>query len=113
MITGKVQNGTRTDGPSLCCTCQHAQRMRGAAESKEVVHCGYVGRRILFNVIECSNYYRKGQPTIQDLYKTAWILETSKNPRNIGFVPYRDWREYHRDEDPNQGGCPPPQGPSY
>jgi hypothetical protein len=100
----KVRNGTRSAAEHLCLTCAHAQIMRGAAESKEVVHCGYVQRRITFPVAECSNYYRRGQTSIGDLYKTAWILETSKNSRSIGFVPYREWRAAHREEEIDE--CP-------
>lgn len=101
----KVQNGTRKEEPALCRRCQRGQVMRGAADSKEVIHCCYLGRRITFDVVQCSNFEDRGNPSIADMYHTAWILETSKNSRTIGFLPYREWRAKH----PDEGGpnCPP------
>ena len=38
----------------------------------------------------CSSYTDKTKPTLSDLYNIAWVLETSKNRRAIGFTPWKE-----------------------
>lgn len=94
----KIRGGTRADNVDLCTTCSHSLIRKGSAESCEVVYCGYNSKTVTFKVVECNRYYKEGQTSLSDFYKTAWILETSKSDRNIGFIPYKDWRLTHKDE---------------
>ena len=97
----KVQDGTRNDGKAICRTCQHGIVARGAADSNEFIHCGYIGRRITITVAECSKYVDSTTPSLNDMYNIAWILETSKNQRVIGFVSPQEWAR-------KSGNAPPP-----
>ena len=97
----KVMEGTRPDpGHSLCETCQFGLVIRGSAIGQEMRQCGHNYYKPLippFTVVQCNGYYRKGTPSIRDLYETAWILETKKIGRQIGFTPYKEWKKEHGD----------------
>lgn len=98
-VNTKVHGGTRDgSGPQLCNTCAHGMVMRGECEGQDVIRCDYLARNVSFKVTSCSRYYDKTQPSKSDLYEIAWILETSKNRRNIGFVPWKEYREKHPEE---------------
>lgn len=95
----KVHNGTRHGAENRCRTCALATVARGPSSSQEMIHCQLFGRCMPFDVLECSDYVHRGQTSLRDMYQTAWILETSEDRRQIGFVTYRKWRDRHRDEE--------------
>lgn len=98
----KIRNGTRSSSTDLCRTCNRCTIIKGAAEGSEERYCHAASYdnppRLRHLVSECSEYYNRDLPSLSDLQKTAWILETTKG-RRVGFVPYRDWRAAHRDEE--------------
>ncbi len=96
----KVRGGTR-DGnqPALCGTCRLATTIKGEAESQDRVYCRAIdGRQVTVKVLDCSSYNDKAKPALSDLYEIAWVLETSKNRRAIGFTPWKEYRKTHPDE---------------
>jgi len=107
----KVHGGTR-DGnkPTLCNTCRMGTVMQGESEGQDKVFCraiGYSGAtEIRMKVTSCSSYLDKTQTPLSDLYEIAWVLETSKNRRSIGFTPWKEYRKRHEDE----GYASPPVG---
>lgn len=100
-ISLRVIHGTRSGSEkSLCYTCWSGVCTRGESESQDRIHCNAMGRAVKGKITSCTSYSDRTMTPIHEMYKIAWILETSKNQRTIGFVPYREWREKHRDEDP-------------
>lgn len=108
----KVHGGTR-DGnkPALCGSCRMGLLVQGEAEGQDKVFCramagGFGTAEVRMKVIQCSSYSDRSQPALSDLYDIAWVLETSKNRRNIGFTPWKEYRKTHQDE----GYASPPMG---
>lgn len=97
----RVTDGTRSDAqPCLCRTCAYATVMRGAADSAEDIYCSSVGnRKLSMRVVDCSDYRNKSTPSLSTLYQTAWILESDKTQKKMGFVPYKQWRKTNQDDD--------------
>lgn len=94
----KVKDGTRS-GVNLCKTCRNVLHIKGARESHEVIRCGSMRNNVVpFDVVECSDYDDKNLVSLMHLERTAWILETDKNRRQIGFVPVKIWEETHARE---------------
>lgn len=97
-IVTKIMDGTRTSGNGvLCNTCVNCTRAQGVNDHEEVRFCRMLNEKLKFEVVRCSGYYSRSLPSIHDLYEIAWILETSKNRRTIGFVHYRDWKNPDKD----------------
>lgn len=96
----KIREGTRSDGKRLCDTCRHATVMKGAADSAEVIHCGQVGEFLHFKVVDCNDYDDKAAVSLHALGKIAWVLETDKSGRKIGFTSPDRWRSAHKHENP-------------
>lgn len=90
----KVQNGTRS-GKNLCETCHSGQVMKGDADSDVRVYCHAVEHYLSRKVLECSRHTDRSQPSISNLYDIAWILETSKNKRVVGFTKWADYSKKH------------------
>ena len=95
---GKVNDGTRPDGPCLCGTCRHGTVMRGAAESAEQVYCTWIGKPVRLRVVECSSFQGKAVPTLHEMSEMAWILTLRKHSREVGFITSRKFREEYREE---------------
>lgn len=92
--------GTRSVGAKrLCDTCHNAVVMKGAADSEEHIRCHQLDRQPPFRVVECSSYADKTKPSLSSLYQVAWILETSKNNRSVGFTPWKEFKKKNPDED--------------
>lgn len=68
----------------------------GAADSAEYINCGVTGKQVHMTVIQCNRYVDSSVPSKQDMYDIAWILETSKNRRAIGFISPQEWAEKQR-----------------
>lgn len=102
----KVNGGTR-DGnkPSLCGTCRMGVSVQGESARQDRVYCRAIGNigavEVRMKVTNCSSYSDKSQTALSDLYEIAWVLETSKNRRSIGFTPWKEYRKSHPDEYPS------------
>jgi hypothetical protein len=79
----KIIGGTRSDGEKLCPTCTWAQIIRGAAESQEIMRCGYFSQQMPFFAVECSKYQDKRLPDLQTMLGNCYILEPDR--AKVGF----------------------------
>lgn len=89
----KVRDGTRSDGPLVCCRCTHATVFKTAAESQTEVHCGRIDRFIPIKVVGCSDFKDKNAPALRDMREQAWVVNTSRSGRQIGFLSPREARD--------------------
>lgn len=91
----KIHGGTAPgSSDSLCHTCRHATIVRGARMSEEVIECYQLHEhtRITFAVKSCTKYSDAAMPSLGDMEDIAWILRTSANRHQVGFVRPRDSR---------------------
>jgi hypothetical protein len=96
----KVRGGTRSASlPRLCDTCHSGVVLRGDACSAEEIHCQLTERPVLTRVVECSRYSSKDQPSLWDMRRSAWILETDSKRQRIGFVRTSEWERKHEGEE--------------
>lgn len=77
--------------------------MQGEAEGQDKIYCRALTcdgstLEIKMKVTKCSSYSDRTQTSLNDLYEIAWVLETSKNRRSIGFTPWKEYRKTHPDE---------------
>lgn len=90
----QIQGGTRSDSdPFLCRSCRFG-RVAEDSGGRIFADClvnGVAATPIKIRVIECTKYQNRSLPSLTDLYEMAWVLETSKNQRGVGFLP---WKEY-------------------
>jgi hypothetical protein len=87
--TISVRNGTAVGRESLCRTCRHAHMQVGYADSEEEVRCGYFyeqPRLVSFAVSQCTDFLDKLTPTLFEMQKIAFVIETKKRSGNIGFA---------------------------
>ncbi len=91
----KIIGGTRSDGVNLCTHCRNATVMKGSAESQERIYCSEVGRWIRFKVCECSEFDDRALPSLEHMRNVAWILESKRGGREIGFLSASQWRKRH------------------
>ena len=95
----KVQGGTRSQNAQILCqSCRSATIVKGPAESQQIIKCHELNMVVPFDVVECKSYDDKSQPTKHDFYQTAWILETKKAGREIGFKPYKEWKNDNKND---------------
>lgn len=85
----KVQGGTPKTAKSLCIGCRNATILKGL-NFEEVIYCselpGWSGEsKITFPVVECSKFDDKSRPSLNDYYKTGWVIE-SRNRGPVGFT---------------------------
>jgi len=75
------------EGPArgLCGKCQNAI-IRQEETGEPFVSCGayYPPRDIVRNVVSCTGFDERGQNTVDEMKKIAWILEVKKG-RIMGF----------------------------
>ena len=105
----KVRNGSQNSSTSsLCRSCRWAHLMKDDS-GREAVFCQCIPniKPILVKVSECSSYDNKGAPSLDDMRRTAWVLESSDNSARFGFIPYRKWRAKHPNDDLDNGPCGP------
>ena len=87
----KINGATTSDQEHLCKTCTNGCVIK-LTNNSMYTYCHNIGNYIKSNVAECGAYYNKTLPSKQSLYETAWILETKKTGREIGFKKYTDWK---------------------
>lgn len=93
-IVDKIIDGTRTLTKGIICKgCSKSVHIQSENDNQEIYYCTEIGEKLNFPPVKCNSYYPSNLPSIHDLYQTAWILETSKNSRTIGFTPYSEWKE--------------------
>lgn len=81
----KVQDGTpRSDIKSLCINCHNSSIVKGR-NLEYMVHCHQFEKSINFPVIECSSFSDRRQPSIHDMQKIAWNVETRGKRGAAGF----------------------------
>ena len=88
----KVHGGTRSDADKMLCRSCHNGTVAEGPDGT-LIRCSDMGQTIRFKVTECTSYSDKGRPHLADLYRSAWILSTDKKNRQIGFLPYKKWKE--------------------
>lgn len=69
--------------------------VRGKSEGQEALFCDsrpYGAPKMDWEAFECSKYDDSRMPALHDLYQTAWILESDKRTKKIGFVSPQDKR---------------------
>ncbi len=83
----KVYGGTPVGTESRCDTCTYSRLIKGYSEKERIVYCDRLYDPIVipFRVSECSDYADKRLPYIEDLEKTALIIEV--RGKSAGFVP--------------------------
>ena len=88
----KVIGGTPKTQPSLCLSCEHSLVIK-SPNLETRAFCGFFGRMpVPFEVIECNQYGKKGEPNKYEMEKIAWTVETrTRGPK--GFTPPTDERE--------------------
>ena len=92
----RVKGGTKSEKEVLCHTCRFGGFVRGAAESQEVRTCEQ-GIKVRFPVIECPEYVKKGEKTLYEMEKIAWILEGRE--KKFGFIKAEQWRRKYGDNE--------------
>lgn len=97
-LISKIRNGTRSDSTDLCPSCVSCTVRKGGRDSDEVRYCSDFRTNLTERVSECSGYLNKNLTSIQNMKETAWILSTNKK-REIGFTPYKKWREDNDDRE--------------
>lgn len=80
----KIIDGTPRTQTSLCESCWHSTIINGENFEK-IVHCNELGRDIRFKVNRCNRYDDKALPSLQDLEKIAWVVE-SRVKDKVGFA---------------------------
>ncbi len=96
----KIVGGTAQHGePSLCLSCRHATIVTGAGLRDHIVDCGRLSSarsRVPFQVISCSGYSDRRQPSLREMEEIAWVLRTDAQKNQIGFVQARDLKPRDR-----------------
>lgn len=96
----KIFQGTRSlNAPRLCDSCHSGLVTRGATSTEETVYCDWAERTIGIRVTECNRYSDRALPSLYEMRKIAWVLETSVSRHGIGFVPARQWRKNNDEDD--------------
>lgn len=96
----KVYGGTSIHGNSLCNTCRNAHRVRGLAESQEMVFCSANSsheKRVPFPISKCSMYDDERLPSLYEMKEIAWQIVTKPN-RQIGFVSAKEFKRLRNKE---------------
>ncbi len=94
-----VRGGTPVHGKSLCDSCANAIIVKGAAESQRLVTCEALGGhrgglRVPFEfVVECTDYRERNRVSLSDMEQMAYILQTDKRGKPMGFKPASQFRK--------------------
>ena len=96
----KIHGGTADHGaPSLCLSCRWATVIRGPRLSNEIVECSqlsFVGRRVTFPVVQCSDYADRRLASLREMEEIAWILRSDSLRKKVGFVPSSELEDKDR-----------------
>ena len=95
MLTIKVRGGTQQGNEHICKKCAYGHNR--CTSGGEETFCYKVQRAVNGAVYECSAFYHKDLPRLDLMFKTAWILETSDEGKNFGFIPYAKWKKRGND----------------
>ena len=95
----KVYGGTPVGNESRCDTCTYSRLIKGYSEKERIVFCDRIYDPIVipFPVAECSDYSDKRLPYIEDLEKTALLVEV--RGRGAGFIPSERENLQKQDDD--------------
>lgn len=101
----KIFQGTRSqNAPRLCDSCHSGLVTRGPSANEETVYCDWAEKTVRMRVTECNRYTDRALPSLYEMRKIAWVLETNGNRQGIGFVSSKQWRK-NNDEDDLIPGC--------
>ena len=106
----KVQGGTPQGTESKCVTCRFAHRIEGV-NLQRMVHCQWVGKPVPFQVYTCSSYDDKRLPSLDDMRRIAWTVET-RNRGAMGFSPTGQLEVEISPPKPQQDYPPQPGAPT-
>jgi hypothetical protein len=96
----KIVNATRSGtAPRLCDTCTNGVITRGVSDSEEQVFCSFMAKPVSMRVTDCNRYTDGGKPSLWDMRRIAWVLDTSSGTQRYGFLPAAEWQEKHEDEE--------------
>lgn len=95
-VPGNLRSGGQ---PRLCDSCWSGVVLRGASESEERIYCRNIERDIRMRVVECSEYSARGEPSLYDLRKIAWVIDADSSRDRIGFLRAADWSRRNPDEE--------------
>ena len=84
----KVQLGS----VGLCGSCRHGTIVESAT-GKFTVRCDWLAAQVPDPVASCSRFDDRRQPSLIEMRRTAWILQTDDARKAIGFVSNRQWRK--------------------
>lgn len=99
-IALRIINGTPSSSdPRLCDSCGDGIVMKNDADGSERIFCRDQRREVHLKVTKCSAYEDKSRPSLWDMRRTAWILQTDSRRQAIGFVTPRKWREKNDEDD--------------
>ncbi|MBX9603299.1 MAG: hypothetical protein K2X35_20005 [Bryobacteraceae bacterium] len=73
--------------------------MRGASDSEERIYCRAIMREIRIRVVECNEYSARGEPSLYDLRKIAWVIDVDASREKIGFLRATEWSRRNPDEE--------------
>ena len=76
----------------ICGSCRNAS-IAESAQGEFIVQCDWFGWRIPGPLATCSRYDDRRLPSLGEMRKTAWILQTDESRKAIGFVSNRKWRK--------------------
>jgi len=76
----------------ICGSCRHGS-LAESAGGEFLVRCDWFGWRIPGPMVTCSRYDDRRVPSLVDMRRTAWILQTDDAHKAIGFVSNRQWRK--------------------
>lgn len=88
-IVIKIKEGTQRSDSDLCKTCSRCHIM--TTDRGTYRRCTYMEKPLKEEVRSCNMYYDRSQPSLRDLYETAWILQTTKSGTQLGFIKGKDW----------------------
>ena len=92
---------TRSGEQQLCKTCSNAFIRKGTAHDQEVVMCEVmfeVPVRITYPIVECNKYRNANLPSLSDMNKIAWFLNSDKTTGRIGFTKPERVTEVQKEE---------------
>lgn len=69
--------GQAANIPGICRTCTHATIVsRGSVEHKETtIMCGILGKMVPHDIMECTDYWKRGQMSLRDMQEIAWFID--------------------------------------
>ncbi len=92
-----IKGGTPVGTTSLCKTCSYAHIMTGYRESEQMTMCNAVHPNIVvpFLMYECSGYYDKNRPDVEQMQKLAIDVVTNAHQARGLQVRHRLHPDHH------------------